>query len=81
MTCIRVGAEHLAGDLGVTRFVGADQSELVPAEDRNESVEQDEEGYDEEDDELPRRLGPDAFELSMQPDGDCMVLPCAGCDS
>ena len=49
-----VGGEHLAGDLGVARLVGADQAELVAAEDGDQAVEQQEEADGEEDDELPR---------------------------
>ena len=44
--------EHLAGDLGVARLVGTDQSKLVAAEDGNEPVEEDEEGNGDEDEGL-----------------------------
>ncbi len=46
--------EHLAGDLGVAGLVGADEAELIAAEEGDEAVEQEEEGDGEEDDELPR---------------------------
>ena len=47
-----VGGEHLAGDLGVTGLVGADEAELVAAEDGDEAVEQGKEADGEEDGEL-----------------------------
>ena len=50
---VGVRGEHLAGDLRVTRFVGADEADLISAEDRDQAVEQKEAGDGDEDDELP----------------------------
>ena len=47
--------EHLAGDLGIARFVCAYEAELISAEARGEAVEQEEEPDAEEDDVLPGR--------------------------
>ena len=62
-TCVAgvgVRREHLAGDLGVAGLVGADEAELVAAEEGDKAVEEDEDGDGGEDDELPRRVGAQA---------------------
>ena len=46
--------EHLAGDLGVAWLVGADEAELVAAEDGDQAVKEQKAGDCEEDDELSR---------------------------
>ena len=61
--------EHLAGDLGVAGLVGADEAELVAADEGDQTIEQKEAGDDAEDEKLLRRLGgealPDAAEPAM----------------
>ena len=41
-----VRGEHLAGDLRVTRLVGADQTELIASEERCERIEEEVAGED-----------------------------------
>ena len=49
-----VGLQHLAGDLGVPRLVGADQTELVTSEERHQAIQQEEEGDDAKDQQLAK---------------------------
>ncbi len=51
-----VGGEHLAGHLGITGLVGADETQLVAAKDGDEAEEQGEEADGEHDDELAGRV-------------------------
>jgi hypothetical protein len=48
-----VRGEHLAGDLGVTGFVGADEADLSSAEEGDQAVEEEVGGDEDEDGELP----------------------------
>jgi hypothetical protein len=48
-----VGGEHLAGNLRVARFVGADEADLISAEEGDEAVKEEVGGDEDEDDELP----------------------------
>ena len=66
--------EHLAGDLGVSWLVGAYEAELVAAEDGNQTVEQQEDGHREEDDELAD--GGRRWQLPAKPKDDCVFVPC-----
>ena len=70
-----MGGEHLAGDLGVAGFVGADEAELVAAEDGNEAVEQEEGGDGEEDDEFTHGCG--SRKLLPKPEDGCALVPYA----
>jgi hypothetical protein len=47
-----VDGEHFAGDLGVAGLGGTDEAELISADVGGEAVEQQEEAYGAEDDEL-----------------------------
>jgi hypothetical protein len=40
MAGLRVGFEHLARDLGVTRLVGTDKAQLIASEGGDEAIEQ-----------------------------------------
>jgi hypothetical protein len=50
---LRVGSEHLAGDLCVARFVGADEPDLISAKEGDQAIEEEVGGDEDEDDELP----------------------------
>ncbi len=73
---VGVGGEHLAGDLGVARLVGADEAELVAAEDGDEAVEQEEDGDGEEDDEFAHG-GRGRAAAAAKPEDGCVLVPCA----
>jgi hypothetical protein len=53
MAVFGVRGEHLTGDLRVTRFVGANETDLISAEEGDQAVEEEVGGDEDEDDELP----------------------------
>ena len=48
-----VRGEHLAGDLGVARFVGADETDLIATDEWDQAVEEEVAGDEDENGELP----------------------------
>ncbi len=71
VTDFEVGGEHLAGDLSVAGLVGADQTQLIAAEDGDQAVEQGEEADGEHDDELA--CGVWGWELDVPAEPGCKL--------